>query len=93
VADYVEEREFTLRLVLRRSFAEDYEGELDGYAWAGEELPSLTAELVRTASQLAARRGWQVRAGNRGRPVDEEVTLVLELVEGGASAKRPDEVL
>jgi hypothetical protein len=78
MAEYVEEREFTVRVVLRRQFPDGYEGELDGYAWATEQLPSLAAELVRSASQTLARRGWKVRAGNRGRPVDEEVTLVAE---------------
>jgi hypothetical protein len=77
LADHVEEREFTLRLQVRCTFPEGYEGDADGYAWA-EELPPLTAELVRAAQQLAAARGWKVRGANRGRPADEEATLVLE---------------
>jgi hypothetical protein len=75
--DYVEEREFTLRLQVRCVFPESYEGEADGYAW-WEEFPALAAELVRAAGQIAARGGYQVRGSNRGRPSDEEITLVLE---------------
>lgn len=75
---YVEEREFNLRLVLRCEFPEDYEGELDGYEWAGE-VPAITGELVRAAvAALAKRPGWALRGGNRGRPPEDEVTLVLD---------------
>ncbi len=77
---YVEEREFVLRLEVRCAFPDDYEGDEDGYAWA-EELRPMTAELVRAAmGAIAGRPGWRVRAGNRGRPAEEEVTLVVERV-------------
>ena len=75
--DYAEEKEFTLRLQVRCVFPEGYEGDADGYAWA-EEVPSLAAEIVGAAKQLAAARGFGVRPANRGRPADEEVTLLLE---------------
>jgi hypothetical protein len=75
---YREEREFVLRLELSCEFPEDYQGEEDGYAWA-EEIPQLAAEIVLAAARVAAARpGWKVRARNRGRPAEEEVTLVLE---------------
>jgi hypothetical protein len=73
--DYVEEKEFTLRLQVRRVFPENYEGEADGYAW-WEEFPA--SEIVRAAVQAAAKAGYGARPANRGRPADEEVTLVLE---------------
>ena len=75
--DHVEEREFTLRLQVRCVFPETYEGDEDGYAW-WEEFPALAAEIVGAAKQLAAARAWSVRPANRGRPADEEVTLLLE---------------
>ena len=75
--DHVEEREFTLRLQVRCVFPESYEGEADGYAW-WEEFPAVAGEIVRAASQIAARAGFRVRSGNRGRPAEEEVTLVVE---------------
>jgi hypothetical protein len=60
---YTEEREFDLHLVLRCEFPEDYEGDLDGYAWA-EEIPKITAEVV-SAGVAAPRR--QPRPPHRGR--------------------------
>ena len=70
--DHVEEREFTLRLQVRCTFPEAYEGDEDGYAW-WEEFPAVAAEIVRAAAQvLAARGGYRVRPANRGRPVEEE---------------------
>jgi len=75
---YVEEREFNLRLVVRCEFPDEYEGELDGYEWT-KEMPDITAELFRTAVALLQKRpGWKLRGGNRGRPVEDEMTLILE---------------
>jgi hypothetical protein len=75
--DHIEEREFTLRLQVRCVFPEGYEGDADGYAWA-EEIPSVAAEIVAAAARVVAARGYQVRPSNRGRPADEEVTLIVE---------------
>jgi hypothetical protein len=84
---YVEEREFNLRIVLRCEFPEHYEGELDGYAWA-DEVPVISGELVRAAVALLAKRpGWTLRGGNRGRPSEDEVTLVLERALTGGGTK------
>jgi hypothetical protein len=75
---YVEEKEFVLRFELRCEFPDDYQGEDDGYEWLGD-WPAMAAEIVQAAATAIARRpGWQVRARNRGRPTDEEVTLVVE---------------
>jgi hypothetical protein len=82
---YVEEREFVLRLELRCPFPDDYEGEEDGYVWA-EAIAPLAAEVVQAATRaLKAHPGWRVRVANRGRPSDEEVTLVVERVLPGAA--------
>jgi hypothetical protein len=78
---YVEERTFTLRLELRREFPDDYQGEDDGYEWA-KEIPALAAELVQAAVGAARRGGWSVRTSNRGRPSEEEVTLIVERAGG-----------
>jgi hypothetical protein len=78
--EYVEEREFIVRLEVRCAFPEDYDGDADGYAWL-EEFRPLAAEIVHAAAAAVKRRpGWSVRPGNRGRPVDEEITLVVERV-------------
>jgi len=75
---HVEEREFTLRIQMRCAFPENYEGEDDGYAWWSEVEPA-TAEIVRAAVAILARQpGCRVRPANRGRPADEEVTLVVD---------------
>jgi hypothetical protein len=74
---YVEERTFTVRLELRAEFPDDYDGEEDGYEWANQIAP-LAAEVVQAAATAARRGGWNLRTANRGRPSDEEITLVLE---------------
>ena len=75
---YVEEREFTLRFELRCEFPDDYQGEQDGYEWAGE-IPGLTSEILRAVVQSIGRRpGWRIHPRNRGVASDREVTLVLE---------------
>jgi hypothetical protein len=74
---YVEERTFTIRLELRAEFPDDYQGEDDGYEWSKEIAP-LAAEVVQAAATAARRAGWSVRPGNRGRPSDEEITLIVE---------------
>jgi hypothetical protein len=74
---YVEERTFTVRLELRCEFPDEYQGEEDGYEWA-QQIPALASEIVAAAATAARRGGWSLRSANRGRPADEEVTLVLE---------------
>ncbi len=75
--DHVEEREFTLRLQVKCAFPEDYAGDADGYAW-WEEFPAVANEIVAAARRVITARGWTVRPANRGRPTDEEITLVVE---------------
>jgi hypothetical protein len=75
---YVEEREFNLRFELRAEFAEDYQGEDDGYEWA-KEFPDIAAEMVAAVAAVIGRHpGWKMRGGNRGRSSEDEITLVLE---------------
>jgi hypothetical protein len=82
--EYVEEREFVLRLELRCPFPADYDGDQDGYVWA-ENIPPLAAAIVQAATAaIKAQPGWRVRFGNRGRSSEEEVTLILERELGGA---------
>ena len=75
--DHVEEKEFTLRLQVKCAFPDDYEGDADGYTW-WEEFPAVASEIVAAARRVVTARGWTVRPANRGRPTDEEITLVVE---------------
>ena len=76
---YVEERDFTLRLDLRCEFPEQYDGEQDGYVWLREFHDRLLPRLVQAAVGVIRQHpGWSVRPGNRGRPLQDEVTLVVE---------------
>ena len=78
--EHVEEREFVLRLELRCTFPADYDGDEDGYAWA-EAFHPIAAEITRAAAAaVRAQPGWRVRPGNRGRPADEEVLLIVDRV-------------
>jgi hypothetical protein len=74
---YVEEKTFTIRLELRAEFADEYDGEDDGYEWT-KAVSAMTGEIVQAAAAAARRGGWSVRPANRGRPADEELTLVVE---------------
>ena len=74
---YVEQREFTLRFELRCEFPETYEGDADGYEWV-KAFPGIALEIVQSAVAVVRRNpGWSVRPANRGRPADEEVTLIV----------------
>jgi hypothetical protein len=76
-ANYAEQREFTLRFDLRCEFPETYDGDADGYEWA-KDFSGIALEIVQSAAAVIRRHpGWTVRPANRGRPVDEEVTLMV----------------
>jgi hypothetical protein len=76
---YVEERDFTLRIDLRCEFPEEYAGEADGYAWLREFHDRIAPRIVQAAvAAIREHPGWRVRFGNRGRPVEDEVTLIVE---------------
>lgn len=83
-----EETTWTIRIEASAEFDEDYQGELDGYAWRD----GLFREVQRRAAaavlrELAARPGWRVRTGNRGLPATDEVLVHLELVPAAAEPR------
>jgi hypothetical protein len=76
---FVEERDFTLRLDLRCAFEDGYEGELDGYAWLREFQDRIAPRVVEAAVRvIRGHPGWAVRPANRGRALEDEVSLVVE---------------
>jgi hypothetical protein len=78
---FVEERDFTLRLDLRCTFEEGYDGELDGYVWLREFQDRILPQMVDAAVRaIRTHPGWTVRPANRGRALEDEVSLVVERV-------------
>ncbi len=75
---YVEEKEFVLRLDLRCAFPDDYEGEADGYVWMNDFRPIANEIVAAAAAAFRRQPGWTLRSANRGRPQDDEVTLIAE---------------
>ena len=76
---FVEERDFTLRLDLRCTFEEGYDGELDGYVWLREFQDRIAPRIVEAVVQaIRAQPEWKIRPGNRGRAIEDEVTLIVE---------------
>jgi hypothetical protein len=76
---FVEERDFTLRLDLRCTFEDGYEGELDGFVWLREFQDRILPRVVDAAVRaIRAHPGWAVRTGNRGRAIEDELSLVVE---------------
>lgn len=75
---HTEERVLTFRLTLRAEFPDDYDGDDDGYEWA-RDVPALQKALLQAIAETAARdKRWALRFENRGRPTEEELSLVLE---------------
>lgn len=79
---YREERELVIRLHLSAEFAEDYEGDDDGYVWYQKFDEQLRPELVRELLRvLTSRSGFRVTPINRGLDTHEELELKVERVE------------
>ena len=80
--DYREETTWVIRFEAGASFGEEYDGELDGYAW--RELfyrdiqPRVVAAIFR---ELEKTSGWKIRPGNRGLSSRDEVLIHMELDE------------
>ena len=77
--DYREETTWVIRIEAGASFDEDYDGEMDGYAWRErfyrEVQPRVVAAVFRELSGLP---GWKMRPGNRGLSSRDEVLVHLE---------------
>ena len=68
-----------MRFDLRCSFPEGYEGEGDGYAWLREFHDRLAPRLLAAVVEvLRTHPGWSARPTNRGRPMDDEVSILVE---------------
>ena len=75
-----EEATWTIRIEASAEFDEQYDGELDGFAWRESQLRELQNAVLATVMQTLARTpGWRVRTGNRGLPATDEVLIHAEL--------------
>jgi hypothetical protein len=75
-----EEHTWNIRIEASAAFDEDYQGELDGYAWRDQLLRELQGRLATAVlRELAAARGWRVRTGNRGLAATDELLIHVEL--------------
>lgn len=84
--DYTEELTWVIRIEASAAFPDDYQGEMDGYAWRErfEALqPRLLGALVR---ELGLHPEWRAHPANRGRPASDEITIELAYVEPEPSA-------
>jgi hypothetical protein len=79
--DHVEDTSWVLRIEASATFAEDYDGDEDGFAWRerfrSEVLPRLATAVLR---ELAALPGWRARPAARGLPGDDELLIKVERV-------------
>ena len=83
--DYREETTWTIRIEAGASFAEDYDGDMDGYAWRERFYRDIQPRVLATVlRELGATPGWKVRTGNRGLSSRDEVLIHLELAESSA---------
>jgi len=73
-----EEKTFTLRFSLEASFPEQYEGELDNYAWAQEWERLVKPELLRVIfDSLRRHPSWTAHVRNRGLSPLDEIEIAL----------------
>ena len=77
---YREEAIWNIRVEASAEFGDDYDGELDGYAWREAQFRELQNRAVTAVLRaLAATPGWRVHTGNRGLAATDEVLVHVEL--------------
>ena len=76
MTEHREEGRFVVRIELAASFAQDYEGDDDGYAWLERWRARVAPRLVRAVfSELRSETGFHAITVSRGRSPDEEVEI------------------
>ena len=77
---YREEAIWNIRIEASAEFGDDYDGELDGYAWRDAQFRELQNRAVGAVLRaLAGTPGWRVRTGNRGLAATDEVLVHVDL--------------
>ncbi|HEX7766843.1 MAG TPA: hypothetical protein VF443_09020 [Nitrospira sp.] len=76
---YREEQSFTLRFSLEASFPDDYDGDEDQRAWAGEWEARIKPDILKTVFESLRRHpGWAAHIRNRGKSALDEIEVVVE---------------
>jgi hypothetical protein len=71
-----EERQFAIHLHLSAEFAEDYEGDDDGYAWFERFEHDLKPRLLNAIFEVLQRDSkWEAIAAPRGRDPDTAIEI------------------
>jgi hypothetical protein len=84
-----EEATWTIRIEASAEFDENYDGELDGFAWREKQFRELQNRAVGAVLRaLSGPPGWRVRTGNRGRAATDEVLVHVDL-DVDSEAHRP----
>jgi hypothetical protein len=84
-----EEATWTIRIEASAEFDEDYDGELDGFAWREKQFRELQNRAVGAVLRaLSGTPGWRVRTGNRGLAATDEVLVHVDL-DVDSEAHRP----
>ncbi len=75
-----EEATWTIRIEASAEFDENYDGELDGFAWREKQFRELQNRAVGAVLRaLWGTPGWRVRTGNRGLAATDEVLVHVDL--------------
>ena len=78
---YREERSYRVEIVLSAEFAEDYEGEEDGYEWHERFERMVRPRLVRAVLEsLASDPGWRVTPVTRGSSSSDVLEIRVERI-------------
>ena len=78
-----EEATWTIRIEASAEFDENYDGDLDGFAWREKQFRELQNRAVGAVlSALSGTAGWRVRTGYRGLAATDEVLVLVVLIFG-----------
>ena len=86
-----EQGSFVVRIELSAEFAEDYEGDDDGYAWLARWRAQVQPRIVRAIfAELRADPGFDAVPSPRGKSPDEELEIAVRWRAPDARGPRGD---
>lgn len=88
MAAYREQGELTIRIALGAEFADDYEGDDDGYVWLARFREQVQPRVVRAVfDALRADGAFDAVPVSRGRAPDENVEVDVRFRVGGGGRR------